>query len=226
MTSHPDDHVRQLLGAFVLGHLEPREDAGVRAHLDGCAVCRQETAELAPVAGLLSLADPARLGVQAEPPRAMLDQVLTRIEAERDARDRARRRSIVSRLGAVAAVLALVLVVSQLVVQEPEAPRGQVVALRASEVGLLGEAVIHEDTRSTWVELNTSGLSTGETYAVWFEETGTGERSPLGTFVGVEGDLYISLYSPLPRDRVASIGVSAEDGSTVMQAAIPEPVPA
>ena len=131
-----------------------------------------------------------------------------------------------ARLGAVAAVLALVLVVSQLVVREPDAPGGQVVALRASEAGVLGEAVIHEDTRSTWVELNTSGLSTGETYAVWFEETGTGKRSPMGTFVGVEGDLYISLYSPLPRGRVASIGVSGEDNSTVLQAAVPEPVPA
>ena len=226
MTPRPDDHVRPMLGAFVLGHLEPDQEAAVRAHLEACPVCRQDAAELTPVAGMLPLADPARLGAPAEPPREMLYPVLTRIERERGARDRARRRSIVSRVGAVAAVLALVLVVSQMVTQGPDGGGGQVVALRASDTGMLGEAVIHDDPRSTWVELSTSGLSTGETYAVWFEETGTGERSPLGTFVGVEGDLYISLYSPLPRDRVASIGVSAEDGSTVMEAAVPELLPA
>jgi hypothetical protein len=221
MTSRPDDHVRPLLGAFVLGHLDPDEEARVRAHLDGCPACSQEAAELAPVAGLLPLADPARVGARAEPPGHMLDQVLTRIERERVARDRTRRRSIAARVGAAAAVLALVLVVGQLVLQGRGTSGGQVVALTATEPGVLGEAVIHEDRRSTWVELTTTGMTTGETYAVWFEETGTGERSPLGTFVGVEGDLYISLYSPLPRDRVASIGVSGEDGSTVMEAAVP-----
>ena len=54
---------------------------------------------------------------------------------------------------------------------------------------------------TTWVELTVSGLPVGETYAVWLEEAGTGERSPLGTFTGVAGELYISLYSTLPRDR-------------------------
>ena len=64
-------------------------------------------------------------------------------------------------------------------------------------------------------------LTKGETYAVWLEETGTGERSPMGTFTGVEGDLYISLYSLLPRDRAVSVGVSTPDGVTVMEGAIP-----
>jgi hypothetical protein len=128
------------------------------------------------------------------------------------------------RLGAVAAVLALVAVVGQFALAPPEPSGGEVVALTAARPGVLGEAVLHEDPRSTWVEITTSGLSSGETYAVWFEETGSGDRSPLGTFVGVEGDLYISLYSTLPRDHVASIGVSTPDGSTVMEGRVPVPV--
>ena len=55
----PDDHVRPLLGAFVLGHLDDTEAAAVRAHLEGCAPCRDEAAQLASVAELLPLADPA-----------------------------------------------------------------------------------------------------------------------------------------------------------------------
>ena len=72
--------------------------------------------------------------------------------------------------------------------------------------------MVHEDPDATWVELTTSGLSPGETYAVWLVETGTETRAPMGTFTAVDGDLYISLYSTLPRDRAGSIGVSDADG--------------
>ena len=225
MTPRPEDHVRPLLGAFVLGHLAPDEAVAVRAHLDGCPACREDATELAPVADLLPLADPERVGAPAQPPREMLDEVLTRIEQERGTLHRARRRSIIVRVSAVAAPLALVLVVAVVALQPSSSPGGEVVAMTATLPGVQGEAVVHEDPDATWVELTTSGLSVGETYAVWLEETGTRERAPLGTFIGVEGDLYISLYSTLSRDRAASVGISAPDGSTVMEGTIPDPVP-
>ncbi|MGZ8597458.1 MAG: zf-HC2 domain-containing protein [Actinomycetota bacterium] len=225
MTPRPDDHVRPLLGAFVLGHLEPGEAAAVRAHLDECRECRHDADQLAPVADLLPLADPERTGASPpdEPPREMLEHVLGRIERERHERSRNRRRSVLARVAAVAAALAIVTLIAT-IASDPTEPRGgEVVAMIAAEPGVLGEAVIHDDPKSTWVELTTSGLATGETYAVWLEESGTGARSPLGTFVGVEGDLYISLYSTLPRDRAASVGVSTPDGDTVMEGTIPVP---
>ena len=37
------EHVRHLLGAYALGHLDAEETAAVRAHLDGCAACRWDT---------------------------------------------------------------------------------------------------------------------------------------------------------------------------------------
>ena len=225
MTRRPDDHVRASLGAYVLGHLEPAEATAIRAHLDGCSACRAEAAALTPVAEMLALADPARVGAPAEPgpPAELLDQVLGRIERERDERRRARRRSLGAAVAGVAAVLSLIVVVTITAVapEGPEAPSGESVSMTASQPDIAGEAVIHEDPRSTWVELTTTGLAEGETYAVWLEEAGTGERSPMGTFTGVEGDLYISLYSTLPRDRAASVGVSTPDGVTVMEGAIP-----
>ena len=44
MTPRPDDHVRPLAGAFVLGHLDPAEATAVRAHLEAVrpAVTRPE----------------------------------------------------------------------------------------------------------------------------------------------------------------------------------------
>ncbi|MGZ8578234.1 MAG: anti-sigma factor family protein [Actinomycetota bacterium] len=224
MTPRPGDHVRHSLGAFALGHLGDDEMSAVRAHLDGCPECREEAADLASVARLLPLADPERVGAPAEAPQEMLDVVLSRIEQERGSRDRTRRRSILARVGAAAAVVVVVLTVAMFSLL-PSEPSGEIVAMSTRRPGVLGEAVIHEDPRSTWVELTTSGLSVGETYAVWFEEIDSGKREGIGTFIGVEGDLYISLYSPMPRDRVASIGVSTPDGDVVMQGAVPAPVP-
>jgi hypothetical protein len=225
MTRRPDDHVRASLGAYVLGHLEPAEATAIRAHLDGCSACRADAAALAPVADMLALADPARVGVPAEagPPAELLDQVLGRIERERDESRRGRRRSVGAMVAGIAAVLTLVVVIAMAAVDPGgrDAPSGEIVPMNASEPDVAGEAVIHEDPRSTWVELTTTGLTEGQTYAVWLEEAGTGERSPMGTFTGVEGDLYISLYSTLPRDRAASVGVSTPDGDIVMEGAIP-----
>lgn len=225
MTPRPDDHVRSLLGAFVLGHLEAGEADVVSAHIDGCAACREEAAELAPIAALLSLADAERVGSSTEPvpSRQMLVDVFDRINLERETRHRERRRSIARRVGAVAAALTLVGILA-VATQQPASEQDPVsVVLTATLPGVRGDAVVHADSDATWVELTTAGLAPGETYAVWLEEGRTRERSPLGTFTGAEGDLYISLYSTLPRDRAASIGVSTIDGSTVMEGPIPDP---
>ncbi|NMM17810.1 MAG: zf-HC2 domain-containing protein, partial [Cellulomonas sp.] len=46
-------HVRLELGVLVLGALAADDRARVEAHLTGCAECRAELEELAPLPGLL-----------------------------------------------------------------------------------------------------------------------------------------------------------------------------
>jgi anti-sigma-K factor RskA len=46
-------HIRQLLGVYVLGAIDPAERAQVDAHLAGCAECREELAALAGLPALL-----------------------------------------------------------------------------------------------------------------------------------------------------------------------------
>jgi anti-sigma factor RsiW len=220
MTGRPDDHVRSLLGAFVLDHLATDEATAVRAHLDGCASCREEAAALRSVADLLLLADLERMDAPPEPPPPdLLDEVIDRIEREQGTERRKRRRSLTLRAGVAALLAVAALVAAVAVATEPSS--GETVAMATTLPGVQGEAVVHADPGATWVELTTSGLTPGETYAVWLQEQGTHERAPLGTFTAIAGDLYISLYSTLPRDRAGSIGVSAADGSTVMEAALP-----
>jgi anti-sigma-K factor RskA len=218
------DHVRHLLGAFALGHLDADEATAVRAHLERCEACRTEAEELAAVAAVLPTADPEHLGEPAAPPDDLLGSILQRIERERERSRAVRRRAWVLRSVAAAAVVALVVAIAVVVLPSGEPPSGEVVALTSRVEGARGEAVVHRDPESTWVELTTSGLEPGVEYAVWLEETRTGERARAGTFVGVTGDLYISLYSTLPRDDVAAVGVSSlDDGRDVMTGAVPEP---
>lgn len=215
------DHVGTALGPYVLGHLEPDEEARVRAHLDGCDTCRAQADELWSVATLLPLADPARLGTAVQPPERLLDGVLARIEAERREGTRARRRSFLVGMGVAASVAILVALA---LTWGPFGGDGEVVLLTSVRSGVTGEAVIHRDSDNTWVELTASGLTEGETYGLWLEETVTRERVRLGTFTAIEGNVYISLYSTLSRERAAVIGVSSTDGEVVMQAPLPPSV--
>ena len=52
------EEIRDWLGAFVIGALEPGEEAPIEAHLAGCSACRSERDELADVARLLRRALP------------------------------------------------------------------------------------------------------------------------------------------------------------------------
>lgn len=106
--------LRESLGAYVLGALEPAEVAEVEAHLASCARCREELAELSPLPSLLSLvtlehASAAAMGSAAPMPSDLaLPRVLGQAREERAAQARARRRGrvLTGLVAAVAVVLA------------------------------------------------------------------------------------------------------------------------
>jgi anti-sigma factor RsiW len=54
-TVNSGEHVKQLLGAYVLGGLTAVQEAAVRAHLECCAQCRAEHDWLAVVPSWLDL---------------------------------------------------------------------------------------------------------------------------------------------------------------------------
>jgi anti-sigma factor RsiW len=98
-----DEHrtIRESLGAYALGQLPRHERIAVRAHLDGCAACRAELAEIEPVVGPLGRVDPGRLDATPVPPQWLGDRIVARARAEGGPR-RSRRGVLVA---AVAAAL-------------------------------------------------------------------------------------------------------------------------
>ena len=86
------DHVRNELGGYVLGALEPEEEAAVREHLASCSQCAAEHASVAGLPGLLALAAPM---AEAGPPAPALEErVLDAIAGERPHRAPPRRRRL------------------------------------------------------------------------------------------------------------------------------------
>jgi len=88
--------VRDLLSEYIDGCLDPRLSAELRVHLDSCPLCSREHAELSRLVAVLRSTPPASLPVGFQ---ASLHGRLVS----------ARRRAVVSRLAAVAALAACVL---------------------------------------------------------------------------------------------------------------------
>ena len=79
---------QRAIAVDALGGLEPDERAGLLAHLDGCAACREVDRELRETAGVLALVDRDTVGETARVPRRA-----DRARARGAARGRARRTS-------------------------------------------------------------------------------------------------------------------------------------
>lgn len=79
------EEVRISLGAYVLGALDAEETAEVEAHLETCAACRAELAELSGLPPLLARVSAEDIERAAAPPRAVLDGVFADVLANADA---------------------------------------------------------------------------------------------------------------------------------------------
>jgi hypothetical protein len=84
--------LRPLIGAQILGALEPDEAAAVREHVAACADCAAEHARLAPLPGLLTLAAGAEAVLLDPPSLALEERLLDAVAAEAPPRPARRRR--------------------------------------------------------------------------------------------------------------------------------------
>lgn len=162
MTADRCDHWRGLLALDTVGRLEPADRIALEAHVEGCAECRLERAELARVGGALAAADPIRNEPEALPARVG-DAVVTRLRA--DARhDRRRHRARTAVLSGVAAAVALVAGVLAGLQPWAGAP-GQTIAL-AGPPGVHASVTLFTESWGTRLELTESGQAGGQVLTV------------------------------------------------------------
>lgn len=212
---------RELLGAYALGHLEGDEKAGLEAHLEGCAECRTELAELAPVAKMLPQADPARFESTPQPPAELGQRIASAIAAEGARATRRRRRWFGGfALGGAAAAAAAVLLL--FVLGGGESAPAQHVRFGSLPAGIEIDATLEPHAYGTEIHMYVHGVPSGTLCKVWLKGPG-GVSYPAGTFRyrwGEDSDAVLSSALDLSRTRA----VVVDTGKRTFVAPVDPPV--
>lgn len=234
--------VREMLGSYLLGHLDDSEADAVRAHLDGCPTCRQDLAEITPLRPLLDALDPEGFAGPPVPPAGLGELILDTVAAERQDRDAARRRAEAAdelaarrarrRTGwVVAAGVALVLgvggvlggVVGRATAPEPAAVPLEPITLEpvaADSPVTVSDANLIDHTWGVELRMEAVGFGAGEVFRASFR-TEEGAVVPAGEFVGTGADRVVcNLQSSVLRDDVVAVVIRAADGGRVLRSSL------
>jgi putative zinc finger protein len=209
---------REQLGAYVLGQLSDDETAAVRAHIEGCAACRAEAESLAPLAELLSIADPAQLGAAPAPPVELGDRIAARISREgRTKKQRRRRRRFAIGFSGAAAAAAAAAVLFAVVISSGggNGNDAQHVKFAALPKGVAIGATLEPRSIGTQIRMNVHGIRSGTLCRVFLRRA-DGTRVSAGSFVyRYGGNSQAVLTSALDLSNARAIGVRAGDRTFV-----------
>jgi hypothetical protein len=217
---------RELLGAYALGHLEGDERAGLEAHLEGCPGCREELAALAPVAQMLSHADPARFGPAPQPPPELGRRIAATIESERRQVEQRQRRRLFGGFalgGVAAAAVTAVLLLFVFGAGSGEDPAQQV-RFADLPAGISIDATLQPHAYGTEIHMYVHGVPSGTLCKVWLRGP-KGVSYPAGTFRyrwGDDSDAVLSSALDLSRTRA----VVVDTGKRTFTALVNSPVAA
>ena len=219
------DHVRPEIGGYVLGALEPGEEAAVREHLASCAECAAEHASLAGLPRLLALAAPIDDDGPLAPAPAVEERVLDAIASERPRRAPRRLRlprpKLLIPAGAALAAVAIALVLA-LGGGKDNAP-GFEVALKpvAGEVGS-GRAVLRSGDAGIKMQLWVRGLPADPAIVYEVHCDAPGWSASAGTFrTDSHGRAYVVLNTAARRgeyDAIRIVRRSRSSETDVLQA--------
>ncbi len=231
MTESPRDTVhralREQLGSYALGQLGDVESGAIGAHLDGCADCRAELAEIAPLAGDLRLVDTSRLTGLPTPPPELGGQILAAVSAEkklvdrRERRQRTRRTALVS--AAAAAVLGLGAALGTQLVEPQVAPapvisKGPYEEIRVTTSGVtVSKAGLVPHTWGIELKVEGAGFVAGGRYRAVVRSR-DGRDLPAGEFIGTgAATLKCNMQAALLRAGAAGFSILDEQGRPVVQ---------
>ena len=224
-----DIELHQLLGAYLLGGLEPAEAAAFEQHLAVCADCRQELDELASLPALLdaipvsdavaltaaaaAARDRALVPPEPEPvPRRLLDELAAR-------RRKVRRRWVAAVGAAAAACLALGIVAGPLL--NPPAKPDASYSVAASS-GLQVTVGLVKKTWGTELAVDGRSLPVAGTLSLWVKDRDGGEDRACAWTATPTGRVRITGATPVQLARIASVEMRDEQQQTVAVIAVPQ----
>jgi hypothetical protein len=169
---------RERIGALVLGQLDREQQAATEAHLEGCPACRAEAQALAPVAAVLSRADPERLAPA--PPAYLGDRIARRIAAERRAKRRRYARLGLG-LGGACVAAATAALIAVLIAGSPSPAPGKTVAFSSLPGHAWAQATLEPRPWGSAVSVHVGGFRPGTLCQVWIRRR-DGTRVTAGSF--------------------------------------------
>lgn len=210
--------VRQNLGVYIVGAIDPAERAAVDGHLTHCPGCREEVAGLAGLPALLGRVpvteieqmDSDEAAVAPEPSVTMLDSLLSKASVRR----RARRRHLFS-TAAVAAVIALGGGIA--IGGAVTGPHGQPAAVTAPATELArghnpatgaGAAVYYTSSASgTKMQVQVTGVPRGAKCDFWVI-TAAGKHIEAGRWKAGPDSMWYSASSTYPSSQLRGFDLS------------------
>lgn len=221
--------LHQLLGAYLLGGLEPAEAAAFEQHLDFCAECRQELDELASLPALLDalpMPDAVALtaaavaaGHEQAPappesspaPRRLLDELAAR-------RRKVRRRWSAAAAAGAAACLALGVLAGPLL-NQPAKPDASY-SVQASN-GLQVTVGLVKKTWGTELAVDGRSLPVEGTFSLWVKDRDGREDRACSWTATPSGKVRITGATPVQLAGIASVEMRNGQQQTVAVIAVP-----
>jgi anti-sigma-K factor RskA len=222
MSTDVENHVTDLLPAYVLEILTADESNQVSSHLSSCEICQSELARLQVVVDDLPLA-----AAQHSPSPALKNRLMTQVHSRKIGATATGRNTFGRRkqvlFGQPLLVFSLLLVVAlavingllwrQLVISDQQASTSfRVVPLANTQFspGTVGTLIMDSNGKyGTLVVDNLATLDPGKQYQVWLVKGA--DRISGGVFsVNPDGYASLEIKAPLPLIQYDSIGVSVE----------------
>ncbi len=212
-------HVREELGAYVLGGLGPGERRAVDAHLAECQRCRDELARLSVLPGVLDrLTAEEVLEDLTSVPETVRPQLASQLAAAGQGLHRQVRRW---RAATAAATLAAAAAAAALLVVDPaptETVRVAVVPVAADAAQVEGTVAAFAWEWGTTVEVDLASLPARERYTIWVVDVDD-EWIAAGTWGPTDDETArVRSATAVPTPRVARVEVHGDDGSSLLTA--------
>jgi Putative zinc-finger len=221
--------LHQLLGAYLLGGLQPAEAAAFELHLTVCADCRRELDELASIPALLDavpVPDAVALTAAAaavrerellppDPvpaPRRLLDELAAR-------RRKVRRRWAAAVGAAAAACLALGILAGPLL-NQPAKPDASYSVAASS--GLQVTVGFVKKTWGTELAVDGRSLPADGILSLWVKDRDGGEDRACAWSATPSGRVRITGATPVQLARIASVEMRNAEQHTVAVIAVPQ----
>lgn len=216
--------LHHLLGAYVLGGLDSADSERFEEHLQDCARCRADLAELEsmpalldalPVPDAVALTGNSRIAATAEPATSVPLAVL----AELATRRRKSRRRWVGLVGAVAAAcLALGVAAGPLLNRPPQPDASYSVQ---ADSGLRFSVDLARKNWGTELAVNGSSMPLTGTYSLWVRDRAGGEDRACAWTATPSGRIKVTGATPVQLASIATVELRDDDEKTVAVITVP-----